>query len=109
MMNKMGLLGLLGMLGLLGLVTANPGFYGFFGFFGFFAFFKIVPDEMFRAHMEKAGLNAFLVGVVLYPIFATLGAFTSVTGAYVAGFAITFALQILVFSLSLVRYENRGL
>jgi fatty acid desaturase len=107
-MNKIGLLGFLGLLGLLGTVTANPGFYGFFGFFGFFAFFKIVPDEMFRAHVEKAALNAFITGIVLYPVFATLGAFWSFQMAYAAGFALTFAAQMVVFSLSLVKYENRG-
>jgi hypothetical protein len=108
-MNKLGFLGCLGLLGLLGFFTSNPGFYGFFGFFGFFAFFGITPDEMFRVHLAKAGLNAFFAGVVLYPVFVALGIFISFSLAYAGGFAITFAAQMLVFSVSLTRYEMKGL
>jgi len=104
--NKISLLGLFGFLGLLGLTTQNPGFYGFFGFFGFFGFAKVLPDEMFRLNVNKASRNAFFTGLVLYPAVVVIGAFTSISAAYAFGFAINFAVQILVFSISLSIYER---
>jgi len=44
----------------------------------------------------------------MYPIVTTLGAFTSYNLAYSFGFAINFAVQILVFTISLTKYENNG-
>jgi len=108
MKNKLSLIGVIGLLGLLGFVTDNPGFYGFFGFFGFFGFASIEPDETFQTNLNKAGKNAFFTGMIMYPIFITIGAFTSFAKAYAFGFAISFALQLIVFTVSLTHYENKG-
>jgi len=106
--NRISLLGLFGFLGLLGLPTQNPGFYGFFGFFGFFGFAKILPDEMFRLNVNKASRNAFFTGLMLYPMVVVVGALTSIPLIYAFGFALNFAIQILVFSISLSVYEKTG-
>ena len=107
--NKMGLLGLLGFLGLLGLATQNVGFYGFFGFFGFFGFSRIIPDEMFELNMNKAAKNAFMAGLmIVFPVVAVLGQFTSLPLLYNWGFAANFAIQLLVFTFSLYWYETKG-
>jgi hypothetical protein len=96
-------------LGLLGFVTDNPGFYGFFGFFGFFGFSRTLPDELFKANFDKAARNGFVCGAVIYPIVVSIGAFTeSVAMAYSVGFAVSFAVQMLVFAASLTYYEKRG-
>jgi len=108
MRNKLSLLGFLGLVGLLGLFTDNPGFYGFFGFFGFFGFSKIVPDEMFKKIINKAAKNAFITGVLLFPIITIWGALTSFALAYEIGYTTNFMLQILVFSISLSYYEKNG-
>lgn len=109
MSNRMSMLGFLGLLGLLGFAAGNPGFYGFFGFFGFFGFAKVLPDEMFRANLDKAARNGFVSGVAIYPIIVSIGAFTkSPALAYSVGFAVSFAVQILVFTISLALYEKRG-
>lgn len=108
MKNKMGLFGFLGLLGLLGLITDNPGFYGFFGFFAFFGFFNIIPDELFTLNVNKAAKNAFFTGLAIYPIIMVIGAFTSSSVAFAFGFAINFAIQIVVFSISLSLYEKNG-
>lgn len=108
MKNRISLLGLLGFLGLLGIPTRNPGFYGFFGFLGFFGFAKTLPDEMFKLNVNKAAKNAFFAGLILYPAVVVVGVLTSYSVAYGLGFALNFAVQILVFSISLTRYEKIG-
>ncbi|MGI6703034.1 MAG: DUF3796 domain-containing protein [Clostridia bacterium] len=110
MKNRISLMGLLGLLGLLGLITDNPGFYGFFGFFGFFGFAKILPDEMFKQNVNKAAKNAFFTGLIIYPTVVVIGTLSLFPFALVFtfGFAVNFAVQILVFSFSLSKYEKSG-
>ena len=110
MKNKMGLLGMLGLLGFLGFVTDNPGFYGFFGFFGFFGFANVLPDEMFQLNVNKASRNAFFTGLVLYPAVVVIGTLSlfPIALAFAFGFAVNFAIQVLVFSFSLSKYEKSG-
>ena len=96
-------MGLLGLLGLLGLITDNPGFYGFFGFFGFSGLLRSLPDEMFKQNVNKAAKNAFFTvanhisdgGCYWHPF--SLFPFALV---FTFGFAVNFAVQILVFSFS---------
>lgn len=102
-------MGFLGLLGLLGLVTDNPGFFGFCGFFGFFGFSRTLPDELFKANLDKAARNGFVCGAVIYPIVVSIGALTkSPAMVYSAGFAVSFAVQMLVFAASLTYYEKWG-
>ena len=100
MRNKVSLLGFLGLLGLLGLVTDNPGFFGFS---------RTLPDELFKANLDKAARNGFVCGAVIYPIVVSIGALTkSPAMVYSAGFAVSFAVQMLVFAASLTYYEKWG-
>ena len=108
MRNRASLLGFLGLLGLLGFVTDNPGFYGFFGFFGFFGFSRTLPMSLFQRTSTRR-LETALCAAVIYPIVVSIGAFTeSVAMAYSVGFAVSFAVQMLVFAASLTYYEKRG-
>ncbi len=106
--SRLRYLGFLGLLGLLSLVTSNSGFAGFFGFFGFFAYTKLVDDERLQINTGRAAKNAFVSAVVAFAAFTVYGAV--VPGAalytYALGFALVFALQVLVFSLSLAYYER---
>ncbi len=110
MKNKISLFGFLGFLGLLGFITNNPGFYGFFGFFGFFGFVNIIPDEMFKVNINKAAKNAFFTGIVVYPVSVLVATFASLSFTLVMsfGFAVAWAMQILVFSILLAIYEKNG-
>lgn len=108
MNNSLKYLGLLGFLGLLGLVTDNPGFYGFFGFFSFFAYNRILPDERFKSNVNKAGKNAFMAGLILYPVATIIAVFSSFASIFAIAYAFNFALQIIVFTFSLTRYEKHG-
>lgn len=106
--SRLRYLGFLGFLGLLGLVTSNSGFVGFFGFFGFFAYWRLVDDERFQINTGRAARNAFVSALVVYPAVVVYGAFVPevVLQAYAIGFALLFAMQILIFSLSLAYYER---
>jgi hypothetical protein len=102
-------LGFLGLIGLLGFVTGNVGFAGFFGFFGFFAYGGSVVDERFDGNVNRSARNAFMASML---IFAVISVFSALTGtrerAFAVGFAVTFAFQILIFSVSLAYFEQRG-
>lgn len=106
--NYFFLIGLLGFIGVLGVFTDNPGLFGFFGFFGFFAYKKEIQDERFKANVNKAGKNAFMVSIILFPLVSIYFSLTKNFNVYGIAYAINFAIQILVFSLSLVYYEDRG-
>ncbi|MEL7563749.1 MAG: DUF3796 domain-containing protein [Dehalobacterium sp.] len=111
MKNSLRHLGWLGLLGAIGFFIDNKGFYGFFGFFAFFAYARVIPDELFKMNVNKAGKNAFLTGLVFYPItavFASFAGFVPFTTVYAFAFGINFALQVVVFSISLVVYELKG-
>ena len=97
--------GFLGLLGLLGWATKNPGF-GFFGFW-LFAWRRTLEDERFH-NLGKAAKNALVAGIALFPLIVVWAAFTSFQEAYAVGFAVNFTLQLLVFTISLARYEQGG-
>ncbi len=101
-------LGVLGFLGLLGLATPNKGFVGFFGFFGFLAFSGLPDDERLQINVCRSARNAFVSSVLAFALFAVYGALApDVTQfAYALGFGLSFGLQMLIFSLSLVYYER---
>lgn len=110
MKNWLPYMGFLGLLGLLAPFTHNPGFAGFFGFFAFFGFKNIVFDERFEANVNKACRNTFVLSILIYAlsaVFASISTYT-MTSIYTIAFAISFALQILVFTFSFQYYENHS-
>ncbi len=109
--NPIRFLGLVGLLGLLGLITGNTGFYGFFGFFGFFGLARQGDDEMLRHNLARAGLNAFIVSLLGFPVVVIVLTFLESlqTVAFLANYiGVLFVVQILTFVLSFNIYEKRG-
>lgn len=109
--NPIRFLGLVGLLGLLGLITGNTGFYGFFGFFGFFGLARHTDDEMLRHNLARAGLNAFIVSLLGFPVAVIAASFLESlqTVAFFANYiGVLFVIQILTFVLSFNIYEKRG-
>ncbi|MGM0653476.1 MAG: DUF3796 domain-containing protein [Bacillota bacterium] len=110
--NPIWYLGFIGILGLLGLVTSNTGLFGLFGFFGFFGIAKQVDDEMLRHNLAKAGLNAFIVSLVGFPVATIILTFLdsaeTIIGFFVIYFALLFVVQIITFVFSFNYYEKRG-
>ncbi len=110
--NPIRYLGLIGLLGLVGLVTGNPGFYGFFGFFGFFGLARQGDDEMLRHNLGRAGLNAFIVSLLGFPVaiisIAFIESMETMLMFFATFFAILFVVQVLTFVISFNIYEKRG-
>ncbi|MGM5483745.1 MAG: DUF3796 domain-containing protein [Nanobdellota archaeon] len=107
-MNKIKLLGFLGFLGLLGIWTKN---YGFFGFFGFFSFFAATSkqDERLNINVYKAGFNGFVASLIGISLLVT--AHSMETGLVFIAIitAVIFIIMILIFVISLILYEKKGL
>lgn len=101
-------LGLLGLLGFLGFLTENKGFYGFFGFFGFFSYKIRDIDERFDADINRSARNSFLVSIIVFAVGITAGTLSNNREVFVWAFALSFALQMLVFSLSMGYYDRKG-
>lgn len=101
-------LGLLGFLGLLGLVTDNAGFYGFFGFFSFFSYGKRTMDERFEADVNRSARNAFIVSMATFAVGLAAGSLSKNTQVFLWAFALGFAIQVMVFSFSMVYYDRKG-
>ncbi|MDW7740614.1 MAG: DUF3796 domain-containing protein [Bacillota bacterium] len=110
--NPIWYLGLIGFLGLLGIVTGNTGLFGLFGFFGFFGMARQTDDEMLRHNMAKAGLSAFIVSLVGFPVATIILSFLdsseTVISFFVIYFSLLFVAQILTFVFSFNYYEKRG-
>lgn len=101
-------LGLLGFLGLLGLLTDNVGFYGFFGFFSFFSYGKRNMDERFEADVNRSARNAFIVSMFAFAVGLAAGSLSKNTQVFLWAFALGFAVQMVVFSFSMLYYDRRG-
>ncbi len=110
--NPIRFLGLVGLLGLLGLITGNTGFYGFFGFFGFFGLARQGDDELLRHNLARAGLNAFIVSLLGFPLaviaISFIDSMETMLAFFATYFAVLFVIQILTFVLSFNIYEKRG-
>lgn len=101
-------LGFLGFIGFLGFPTGNYGFFGFFGAFAFFTFGAIRNDEMFKIHIAKAGLNAFVVsfvGLVLAISALSIIQTLEIAALFIGGI---YLIQLLTFVFSYMVYEKRG-
>ena len=100
-------LAFLAVLGALGWLTGNPLFYGFLGFIGFSNFPDVQMGTTFMKHVNQASRNALVVVAALFPAYAAFSAlFVLPDTFYALAFAITFGLQVMVFSFSLYFLEN---
>ena len=107
MKNKLGYLGFLGVLGVLGFITNNKIYFSFFGFLVYLRYFFVIPDELFKANVQKAATPAFFVGVVIYTITAALTAFYINTTIFVICLVFGFVSSFLVFTIILTSCESK--
>lgn len=101
-------LGILGFLGLIGpLMTGNPYLAGFLWFFAFFGWRGIANDERLELTVGRASRNAVLAGVLGFAC-AAIAVSLPHSSAYLLPnvFVAAFAVQMLVFSISLVFYNH---
>lgn len=110
--NYLGLLSLLALIGMLGWTTENTGLFGFFGFLYYIRYFWVVPDELFRFHVQKAATIAFMAEMLLLIPFLFVGScLLGITEALPTAFGLSFAAAILAFSAALLileREEQQG-
>ena len=107
MKNLLGFVGFVGLLGGLGFVTHNPAYFGFFGFLYYFRYFMVIPDELFKANIQKAATPAFFVGIAIFAITMALTAFSISTLIFVMGLVIGFVVPIFIFTIIFVVCELR--
>lgn len=105
--NKFAYLGFLGFLGFLAIPLGQYGLLGFFGFFGYFSLFFVKNDELLEANVRKASANAFLVSVFGLSITMALVAVLATVDVAMLGLALTFAAQMLTYSVFIFVYEKQ--
>ncbi|RZN61885.1 hypothetical protein [Methanonatronarchaeum sp. AMET6-2] len=96
---------LLGFLGLLGLYTDNWAYYGFFGFFGFIAFRFSKPAQV---DLNRSARNSFIASLIIFGTFTPYATIVDIPDLYISGYALTFAIMIIVFVISMAYYEKPG-
>jgi len=105
MKNKLGFLGLLGLLGIAGFFSDNKAYFALFAFFYFLRFFFVMPDELFKANIQKSATPAFFVGVAIYALTVSLTAFHVSPIVFAAGLVLGFVIPFFIFTISLGVYE----
>ena len=106
--NYLGFLSLLSLIAILGWTTENHGLYGFLGFAYYIRYFFVIPDEFFRANVQRSATFAFMVEMVgLVPGMFISVALFSVERVVPAAFGLSFALAILAFTGALMVLEAK--
>lgn len=111
-LNKLGFMSLIALLGIFGLTTENKGFLGFFGCLSYIRYFTVIPDELFKENVKKAGSIGFFTGMAVSTIMITLCIlfedFITPISYFVSGYVVS----VFAFSLTLLYLEykeQRGL
>lgn len=103
--NKLGFLSLLSLLGIIGIVTDNRGYLGFWGYLYYIRYFFVIPDELFRANVQKAAVPAFFSGLSSTAGTIILKFVTNSNTIIPMGMGMSMALSLLVFTSILIGYE----
>lgn len=105
-----GLMGLLSLLGFIGVFTNQRGFLAFFAFVVDFEYFFIKSDEMVDEYMNKSAARAFYSGMIftaLATIFNLLVYNKAGNDALVTGLTFSWAISVIVYTLSTAYYGFR--
>lgn len=104
--NYLGFLSLLALIAFLGWQTDNKELYGFFGFAYYLRYFWVIPDEFFRLNVRKAAAFAFMSEMLLLVPFMFVCTFIyGAAKAVPISFALSFAVTVLAFSITLIFLE----
>lgn len=107
MKNKLGYLSLLAVLGVLGFLSDNKAYLGFLSFLYYLRYFFVIPDELFKANVQKAATPAFFTGLALSAATIMLRVLMNNDAVLAIGMGIGMALSILVFTVILLVCELR--
>ncbi len=104
--NYLGLLSLLSLIAVLGWKTEETGLYGFLGFLYYARYFWVIPDELFLSNVKKTATLAFFTEMMTLILFMFVCTnFYNASQAIPMSFGLSFAVSIIVFSITLVVYE----
>ncbi|GEA13850.1 hypothetical protein E308F_00900 [Moorella sp. E308F] len=107
MKNKLGYLSLLAVLGTLGFLTDNKAYLGFWGFLYYIRYFFVIPDELFKANVQKAATPAFFTGLASSAVTIMLRVLMNNDALPTLGMGLGMALSIFVFTVILMVCEIR--
>jgi len=105
--NKLGYLSLLAVLGILGIFSDNKAYLGFWGFLYYIRYFFVIPDELFKANVQKAATPAFFTGLASSAVTIVLRALMNNDALLAVGMGLGMALSLFVFSVILIVCELR--
>jgi len=105
--NKLGYLSLLAVLGVLGFLSDNKAYLGFLGFLYYIRYFFVIPDELFKANVQKAATPAFFTGLASSTVTIMLKALLNNDTLLAVGMGLGMALSIFVFTVILLVCELR--
>lgn len=94
-------------MGLVGIFTSSKGFLGFFGFLYYTRYFFVIPDELFKANLQKAATPAFFVGIAITSVTIVMRKLTDNKDLVPIGMGIGMAVSLFVFSIILLTFEAR--
>lgn len=118
MKNKLAYLGFLGFVGLLGLYWGSFTHTAFLVFFFFFSYSRIIPDELFKENIRKAGLLAFVVNMAINLVIMSITTYVANRYQFTepdfqvmyfgyAAFILNFVISMLIFVFTLMRYAHQ--
>ena len=107
MRNKLGYLSLLSLLGIIGILTEKRGYLGFWSYLYYIRYFNVIPDELFKANVQKAAVPAFFTGIAASAVTIFLRFIANSREIISVGMGLGFALSIAVFTLILTWYEAK--
>jgi len=105
-LNPLGLLSILSIIAVLGIITGNMGWFGFLGFLYYLRYFGVVPDEAFKANVERSTALAFFTQLIsLVPLLFIVGPVMKNDNYIPVSFGCAFSLGIFVFTLAIAWFE----
>lgn len=107
MKNKLGYLSLLALLCLPGFLSDNKAYLGFLSFLYYIRYFFVIPDELFKANVQKAATPAFFTGLAASAVTILLKTLLKDNSVLPLGMGISMALSIFVFTIILTACEVR--
>lgn len=105
--NNLGFLSLLAFFGLFGIFTENRGCLGFWAFLYYIRYFYVLPDDIFKANVQKAAEYGFYTQTAISFTSIILNVVLGNTVYFAVGLIFSAVLSMLVFNVLLYFYQFR--
>lgn len=106
--NVLGFLSLLALIAPLGWTTGHTGLYGFLGFAYYVRYFRVIPDECFILHVQKAATFALMAEMIaLIPLMYICSWVCDAATSVPTSFALCFVAAAFAFTAALLFFEAK--